>query len=175
MTHQQTKASARLFLLPRSRAVRHGERSAGVVPRGTGRLPASRRVSGVESLRGPILAESGVVEVVVNAAYQGPWCPFWLQGPVGGAREVESVDATVLWDGEARVVLIDEVDTTPLVGMLPLNRYTLSIDVADGGGRVLIQANAIARPSRAETMAGHSMPPTAIPSPNGAQCLSESA
>ena len=38
-------------------------------------------------------------------------------------------------------MLIDEADTTPLVGMLLLDRYNLNIDV-ESGGRVLIQANA---------------------------------
>ena len=53
----------------------------------------------------------------------------------------DAYDATVLWDGEPRVVLIDEADTTPLVGMLLLNGHNLNIDV-ESGGRVLIQAKA---------------------------------
>lgn len=40
---------------------------------------------------------------------------------------------------DPRVVLIDESDTTPLVGMLLLEWHNLNIDVEDGG-RVLIQA-----------------------------------
>ncbi len=51
----------------------------------------------------------------------------------------DAYDATVLWEGEPRVVLIDEADTTPLVGMLLLDRHNLSIQVRDGG-RVVIQA-----------------------------------
>ena len=45
----------------------------------------------------------------------------------------DAYDATVLWEGDPRVVLIDEADTTPLVGMLLLDRHNLNIDVADGG------------------------------------------
>ena len=53
----------------------------------------------------------------------------------------DAYDATVLWEGDPRVVLIDEADTTPLVGMLLLDSHNLNIDVEDGG-RVLIQVKA---------------------------------
>ena len=49
-------------------------------------------------------------------------------------------DVAVLWDGQPRYVLADAADTTPLVGMLMLDRHNLNIDVEDGG-RVVIQAN----------------------------------
>ena len=42
---------------------------------------------------------------------------------------------------DPRVVLIDEADTTPLVGMLSLDWHNLNIDVEDGG-RVVIRAKA---------------------------------
>ena len=48
-------------------------------------------------------------------------------------------DVAVLWDGQSRYVLADAADTTPLVGMLMLDRHNLNIDVEDGG-RVVIQA-----------------------------------
>ena len=57
----------------------------------------------------------------------------------GSGVSLDAYDATVLWEGDRRVVLIDEADTTPLVGMLLLDRRNLNIDV-ESGGRVLIQA-----------------------------------
>ena len=59
----------------------------------------------------------------------------------GSGVSFDAYDATVLWEDQPRVVLIDEADTTPLVGMLLLNGHNLNIDVKSGG-RVLIQANA---------------------------------
>lgn len=58
--------------------------------------------------------------------------------------DVVSLDVhnvTVLWDGEPRHVKADATGSTPLVGMLLLDRHNLNIDVEDGG-RVLIQARA---------------------------------
>ncbi len=57
----------------------------------------------------------------------------------GSEVSFDAYDATVLWEGDQRVVLIDEADTTPLVGMLLLDRHNLNIDV-ESGGRVLIRA-----------------------------------
>ncbi len=57
----------------------------------------------------------------------------------GSEVSFDAYDVTVLWEGQPRDVLIDEADTTPLVGMLLLDRHNLSIDV-ENGGRVLIQA-----------------------------------
>ncbi len=57
----------------------------------------------------------------------------------GSRVSFDAYDATVLWEGSPRVVLVDEADTTPLVGMLLLDRHDLSIQVRDGG-RVVIQA-----------------------------------
>ena len=59
----------------------------------------------------------------------------------GSEVSFDAYDVTVLWEGQPRDVLIDEADTTPLVGMLLLDRHNLSIDV-ENGGRVLIQAKA---------------------------------
>ena len=50
-------------------------------------------------------------------------------------------NVTVLWEGQPRHVKADATGSTPLVGMLLLDRHNLSIDVEDGG-RVLIQAKA---------------------------------
>ena len=57
----------------------------------------------------------------------------------GSEVSFDAYDVTVLWEGQPRDVLIDEADTTPLVGMLLLDRHNLNIDV-ESGGRVLIQA-----------------------------------
>ncbi len=57
----------------------------------------------------------------------------------GSGVSFDAYDATVLWEGDPRVVLVDEADTTPLVGMLLLDRHNLNIDV-ESGGRVLIRA-----------------------------------
>ena len=48
---------------------------------------------------------------------------------------------TVLWDGQPRDIEADATGSTPLVGMLLLDRHNLSIEV-ETGGRVLIQARA---------------------------------
>ena len=48
-------------------------------------------------------------------------------------------EATVLWDGKPREIEADATGSTPLVGMLLLDKHKLNIDVEDGG-RVLIQA-----------------------------------
>ena len=49
--------------------------------------------------------------------------------------------ATVLWDGQPRDVEAAATGSTPLVGMLLLDKHNLDIDVEEGG-RVLIQAKA---------------------------------
>ena len=48
-------------------------------------------------------------------------------------------DATVLWDGQLIDVEADITGSTPLIGMLLLDGYRLTIDVEIGGG-VFIQA-----------------------------------
>jgi clan AA aspartic protease len=51
-----------------------------------------------------------------------------------GSVEVFDVyTATVLWDGQPRTVEVDAADTEPLVGMSPLDRHSLRIDVLTGG------------------------------------------
>ena len=47
---------------------------------------------------------------------------------------------TMLWDGQPRDIEADATGSTPLVGMLLLDRHNLNIDVVDGG-RVVIQAS----------------------------------
>lgn len=48
-------------------------------------------------------------------------------------------DVTVLWDGQPRHIKADATGSTPLVGMLLLDRHNLNIEV-ERGGRVTIQA-----------------------------------
>lgn len=42
-------------------------------------------------------------------------------------------EATVVWDGKPRRVLVDEADTDPLVGMALLRGYELNLQVRTGG------------------------------------------
>ena len=50
-------------------------------------------------------------------------------------------DVTVLWDGQPRHIKADATGSTPLMGMLLLDRHNLNIEV-ESGGRVVIQARA---------------------------------
>ena len=107
------------------------------------------------SLRGPA-GQAQEVEAVIDTGFTGfVTLPPSLVAELGlvfmGTSEAtladgsevsfDAYDVTVLWEGQPRDVLIDEADTTPLVGMLLLDRHNLSIDV-ENGGRVLIQAKA---------------------------------
>ncbi len=57
----------------------------------------------------------------------------------GSGVSFDAYDTTVFWEGDPIVVLIDEANTTPLVGMLLLDGHNLNIDV-ESGGRVVIRA-----------------------------------
>ncbi len=48
-------------------------------------------------------------------------------------------EATVVWDGQARRIAVDEAETAPLVGMSLLDGYELSIQV-QVAGNVIIRA-----------------------------------
>ena len=50
-------------------------------------------------------------------------------------------DVTVLWDGQPRQIKADATGSTPLVGMLLLDRHNLNIEV-ERGGLVAIEARA---------------------------------
>ena len=105
------------------------------------------------SLRGPA-GQAQEVEAVIDTGFSGfVTLPPSLVAELGlvfmGTSEAtladgsevsfDGYDVTVLWEGQPGDVLIDEADTTPLVGMLLLDRHNLSIDV-ENGGRVLVQA-----------------------------------
>ena len=53
--------------------------------------------------------------------------------------EFDVYDVTVIWDSQPRDIEADATGSTPLVGMMLLDRHNLNIDVEDGG-RVVIQA-----------------------------------
>ena len=104
------------------------------------------------SLRGPA-GQAQEVEAVIDTGFTGfVTLPPSLVAELGlvfmGTSEAtladgsevsfDAYDVTVVWEGQPRDVLIDEADTTPLVGMLLLDRHNLNIDV-ESGGRVLIQ------------------------------------
>ena len=104
------------------------------------------------SLRGPV-GQAQEVEAVIVTGFTGfMTLPPSLVAQLGlvfmGTSEAtladgsevtfDAYEATVLWEGQPRDVLIDEADTTPLVGMLLLDRHNLNIDV-ENGGRVLIE------------------------------------
>ena len=96
------------------------------------------------------------IEAVVDTGYSGfltlPTAlvaelrlPFAYVGQAFLANDAE-VDfdvhyVKVLWDGQPRDIEADATGSTPLVGMLLLDRHNLNIDV-ENGGRVLIQAKA---------------------------------
>ena len=59
----------------------------------------------------------------------------------GSTVSFDIYDVTILWDGQRRYIEVDEANSTPLVGMMLMDRHNLNIDV-ENGGRVLIQAKA---------------------------------
>ncbi len=94
------------------------------------------------------------IEAVVDTGYSGfltlpialvadLGLPFAYVGQAFLANDTEvSFDVhyvTVLWDGQPRDIKADATGSTPLVGMLMLDRHDLNIEV-ENGGRVLIQA-----------------------------------
>ena len=96
------------------------------------------------------------IEAVVDTGYSGfltlspelvdeLGLPFAYMGQAFLANDAE-VDfdvhyVTVLWDGQPRDIEADATGSTPLVGMLLLDKHSLTIEV-ESGGRVVIQAMA---------------------------------
>ena len=96
------------------------------------------------------------IEAVVDTGYSGfltlpprlvdeLGLPFAYIGQAFLANDAE-VDfdvhyVTVLWDGQPRDIEADATGSTPLVGMLLLDRHSLNIEVKRGG-RVVIEARA---------------------------------
>ena len=105
------------------------------------------------SLQGPT-GEPRDIEAVIDTGYSGyltlPTAlvtelglPFAYIGRAFLANDDEVSfdvhDVTVLWDGQPRHIKADATGSTPLVGMLLLDRHDLNIEV-ESGGRVNIQA-----------------------------------
>ena len=105
------------------------------------------------SLQGPA-GQAQDIEAVVDTGYSGfltlPTMlvrelelPFAYIGRAFLANDAEVSfdvhDVTVLWDGQPRNIKADATGSTPLVGMLLLDRHSLTIEV-ESGGRVVIQA-----------------------------------
>ena len=107
------------------------------------------------SLRGPT-GQVQDIEAVIDTGYSGfltlpttlvteLGLPFAYVGRAFLANDDEVSfdvhDVTVLWDGQPRHVKADATGSTPLVGMLLLDRHDLNIEV-ESGGRVVIEARA---------------------------------
>ena len=105
------------------------------------------------SLEGPE-GQAQEVEAVIDTGYSGfLTLPLALVAELGLAFvgsghavlandaevEFDVYDVTVLWDGQPIFVEADATGSTPLVGMLLLDKHNLNIDVEEGGS-VLIQA-----------------------------------
>ena len=107
------------------------------------------------SLQGPA-GQVQDIEAVIDTGYSGfltlPTAlvtelglPFAYVGRAFLANDDEVSfdvhDVTVLWEGQPRPIKADATGSTPLVGMLLLDRHDLNIEV-ESGGRVVIQARA---------------------------------
>lgn len=51
----------------------------------------------------------------------------------GSESVFDIYEATVIWDGNPRRVVVDSADTAPMVGTALLNGYDLAIQMIDGG------------------------------------------
>lgn len=105
------------------------------------------------SLQGPE-GQAQDIEAVIDTGYNGfltlpprliddLGLPFAYMGQAFLANDAE-VDfdvhyVTVLWDGQPRDIEADATGSTPLVGMLLLDKHNLNIDI-ERGGRVVIEA-----------------------------------
>ena len=107
------------------------------------------------SLQGPA-GQAQDIEAVIDTGYSGfltlPTAlvmelglPFAYIGRALLANDDEVTfdvhDVTILWDGRPRHIRADATGSTPLVGMLLLNRHSLNIEV-ERGGRGVIHARA---------------------------------
>lgn len=55
----------------------------------------------------------------------------------GGESVFDIYETTVVWDGEAHRIPVDEAETAPLVGMSLLEGYELTVQVQPGGNVTL--------------------------------------
>ena len=106
----------------------------------------------VLSLQGPT-GQALEIEAVIDTGYSGfltlPTAlvtelglPFAYIGRALLANDDEVTfdvhDVTVLWDSQPKHIKVDATGSTPLVGMLLLDKHSLNIEV-ESGGRVAIQ------------------------------------
>ena len=118
-----------------------------------GAVNAGREAVVTLPLRGPE-GQARDVEAVIDTGYSGfLTLPQALAAELGlsyagngyaylandAEARFDMYDVTVLWDGRPRDIEADMTGSTPLVGMLLLDKHNLNIDVEDGG-RVVIQA-----------------------------------
>ena len=117
----------------------------------TGIVTAHREAIIRLNVRGPGGVEK-TVEAVIDTGFDGtltlpttvvaalglPWLSRELAFLADGSASLfDMYAATVLWDGKPRRVLIQAVDTTPLVGMSLLYGYELRIEAVKGGSVVI--------------------------------------
>jgi clan AA aspartic protease len=118
----------------------------------TGIVTVAREAVISLTVRGPNGQEQEI-ETVIDTGFDGSLTlpsalitalglPWRRRGRALLADGNESVfdiyEATVMWDGTARRVSVDEVEVMPLVGMTLLYGYELTVQIVEGG-RVLLK------------------------------------
>ena len=117
----------------------------------TGIITAAREAAISLTVRGPNGQEQEI-EAVIDTGFDGsltfppalitalglPWRRRGRALLADGNESVfEIYETTVIWDGTARRVSVDEVDVVPLVGMALLYGYELTVQIVEGGRVVL--------------------------------------
>ncbi|MXX49031.1 MAG: clan AA aspartic protease [Chloroflexi bacterium] len=114
----------------------------------------NQRLEALVSLevRGPN-GDARMIDAVIDTGYSGYLTlpgqvitalglPFMTTGSAaladGSIVRFSVYEAAVLWDGQTRLLEVDEADTAPLLGMAMLEHHDLHIQVADGG-RVTVE------------------------------------
>lgn len=113
----------------------------------TGIVTGAREAVISLTVRGPN-GQEHEIEAVIDTGFDGSLTlppalvtalglPWRRRGRALLADGNESVfdicEATVIWDGRARRVSVDEVDVMPLVGMSLLYGYELTVQIVEGG------------------------------------------
>jgi len=103
------------------------------------------------TVRGPAGQEQEI-EAIIDTGFDGslslppsivvqlglPWRQRGRALLADGSESVFDIyEATADWDGEARRIVVDEVETVPLIGMSLLEGYELTIQVQRGGNVTL--------------------------------------
>lgn len=117
-----------------------------------GRVDANLEAKVTVEVKGPA-GQSSLVEGVIDTGYSESLTLPTTQVTELGLRyetrgrakladgsevRFDVYEAELVWDGKIVTVLVDEAETTPLVGMNLLQGHGLHIEVAHGG-RVLIE------------------------------------